>query len=44
MEPSLINCQDLETIEMTGDEIEDLNHELFVVDPKLKNIILNRRF
>jgi Leucine-rich repeat (LRR) protein len=41
---SLKNCQSLETMIMTGNlELEEIESELFSVDPKLKHIVLNRR-
>jgi Leucine-rich repeat (LRR) protein len=43
-EMSLKNCQSLETMIMTGNlELEEIESELFVVDPNLKHIVLNRR-
>jgi Leucine-rich repeat (LRR) protein len=41
---SLKNCQSLETMIMTGNlELEEIESDLFVVDPNLKHIVLNRR-
>jgi hypothetical protein len=43
-EMSLKNCQSLETMIMTGNlELEEIESELFTIDPNLKHIVLNRR-
>jgi Leucine-rich repeat (LRR) protein len=41
---SLKNCQSLETMIMNGNlELEKIESDIFVVDPNLKHIVLNRR-
>jgi hypothetical protein len=41
---SLMQCHSLETMIMTGNlELEDIESELFMMDPNLKHIVLNRR-
>jgi Leucine-rich repeat (LRR) protein len=41
---SLMQCHFLETILMTGNlELEEIESEIFMMDPNLKHIVLNRR-
>jgi Leucine-rich repeat (LRR) protein len=42
-ETSLMKCQQLMTIDLTGNPVIDLESSLFVHDPNLKHVILNRK-
>lgn len=40
---SLVKCQQLQTINLSGNPIEDLDAELFKLDPQLKHVILKQK-
>jgi len=42
-ETSLQNCSALEWLDLTGNAVEDLDRNLFQLDPTLQHVIFNRR-